>query len=42
MFSGPLKANTEEEKVCYILLWVGDRGRYLQYTWIDIMKDEAK
>jgi hypothetical protein len=25
--SGPLKSKSEEEKVSYLLLWIGDEGR---------------
>ena len=42
MFSGPLKAKTEEEKVSYLLLWVGDKGRDIRHTWTDITADDAK
>ena len=42
MFSGPLKAKTEEEKVSYLLLWVGDKGRDIRHTWSDISADDAK
>ena len=42
MFSGPLKAKTEEEKVSYLLLWVGDKGRDIRHTWTDISADDAK
>ena len=31
MFSGPLKAKTEEEKVSHLLLWVGDKGRDIRH-----------
>ena len=27
IFSGPLKAKSEEEKVSYLLLWVGEKSR---------------
>ena len=42
MFSGPLKAKTEEEKVSYLLLWVGDKGRDIRHTWTDLTADDAK
>ena len=42
MFSGPLKAKTEEEKVSYLLLWVGGKGRDIRHTWTDISADDAK
>ena len=41
-FSGPLKFKTEEEKVSYLLLWVGDKGRDIRHTWTDISVDDAK
>ena len=27
IFQGPLKSKKEEEKVSYLLLWVGEKGR---------------
>lgn len=42
MFSGPLKAKTEEEKVSYLLLWVGDKGRDIRHTWKDIPNGDEK
>ena len=33
IFSGPLKAKSEEEKVSYLLLWIGDQGRQIFRTW---------
>ena len=42
MFSGPLKTKTEEEKVSYLLLWVGDKGRDIRHTWAGISADDAK
>ena len=41
VFSGPLKSKTEEEKVSYLLLWIGDKGRDIQHTWT-LSDDEAK
>ena len=32
MFTGPFKSKTEEEKVSYLLLWVGDKGRDVCHT----------
>ena len=29
---GPLKGKEEEEKVSFLLLWVGDKGRDIRYT----------
>ena len=42
MFSGPLISKTEEEKVSYLSLWVGDKGRDIRHTWTDISADDAK
>lgn len=42
MFSGPLKAKTEEEHVSYFLLWIGDKGRDIHCTWKDISEEDAK
>ena len=43
IFSGPLKRKSEEEKVSYLLLWVGDKGRDIRHTWNDIpVGDEKK
>ena len=42
MFSGPLKAKTEEEKVSYLLLWVGDEGKDIRHTWTDISADDRR
>ena len=30
MFGGPLKAKDEEEQCSYLMIWVGDKGRYTQ------------
>lgn len=43
MFSALLKAKTAEEKVSYLLLWVGDKARDIRHTWNDIpVGDEKK
>ena len=42
IFSGPLKAKTEEEHVSYLLLWVGQRGREIYKTWTGISDADAK
>ena len=42
IFEGPLKAKSEEEKVSYLLLWVGDKGRDVYNTWAKIEGDDAK
>ena len=33
MFKGPLRAKNEEERCCYLMLWVGDKGRRIFSTW---------
>ena len=33
IFSGPLEAKTEAEKVSYLLLWIGEEGRQIYKTW---------
>ena len=42
MFTGPLKGKSEEEKVSYLLLWVGDKGRDIRHTWKDIKAGDEK
>ena len=42
MFTGPLKGKSEEEKVSYLLLWVGDKGRDIRHTWKDIKAVDEK
>ena len=41
IFTGPLKAKSEEEKVSYLLLWIGDQGRQIYRTWT-LSVEEAK
>jgi len=36
IFSGPLKAKSEEEQVSYLLLWIGEQGRQIYQTWTGI------
>lgn len=33
IFRGPLKSKTEDEKLEYLLIWVGDNGRDIQQSW---------
>ena len=33
MFKGPLRAKTEEERCCYLMLWVGEKGRRIFSAW---------
>ena len=40
VFSGPLKG--KEEKVSFLLLWVGDKGRDIRHTWTDISDADSK
>ena len=42
IFSGPLNNKTEEERVSYLLLWIGQPGREIYKTWSDISADDAK
>ena len=42
MSSGPLQSKTEEEKISYLLLWVGDKGKDIRHVWKDISADDAK
>ena len=30
IFSGPLKEKEEEEKIAYILIWVGEKGQIVE------------
>ena len=41
MFNGPLKSKSEEEKVNYLMIWVGDKGREIYGTWT-LTNDEKK
>lgn len=42
IFKGPLKSKSEEEKVSYLLLWVGEKGRDVYNTWAPFEPEEAK
>ena len=42
MFTGALKSRTEQEKCCYLLIWVGQKGRDIYNTWSDISDDDRK
>ena len=42
IFSGPLKAKSEEEQVSYLLLWIGEQGRQIYKTWTGISDGDAK
>ena len=39
IFSGPLKAKTEEEHMSYLLLWFGQKRREIYKTWTGITTD---
>lgn len=39
---GPLKSKSEEKKVSYLLLWVGEKGRDVYNTWAPFEGEEAK
>lgn len=42
IFKGPLKEKSEEEKVAYLLLWIGEKGRDVHATWTGISATDAK
>ena len=42
IFNGPLKEKDEEEKVAYLLLWTGEKGRDIHATWTGISAGDAK
>lgn len=42
IFKGPLEEKSEEIKVTYLLLWVGDKGREIYNTWTGMTNDEKK
>ena len=42
IFSGPLKEKSEQEKVSYLLLWVGEQGRQIYKTWTGISEEDSK
>ena len=42
IFKGPLKSKSEEEKVSYLLLWIGQQGRDVYKTWTGISEENAK
>ena len=33
LFSGPLKEQSEEKKVSFLLLWVDHKGHDIRHTW---------
>ena len=36
IFQGLLEEKSEETKVNYLLLWIGDKGRPIRDTWTDL------
>ena len=42
IFNGPLKEKSEEVKVNYLLLWIGDRGREIRNTWTDLDSEDQE
>lgn len=42
IFKGLLEEKSEEIKVIYLLLWVGDKGCEIYNIWIGMMNDEKK
>lgn len=42
IFKGPLKDKSEEEKVAYLLLWIGEKGRDVHATRTGISATDAK
>ena len=41
LFKGPLRAKNEEERCCYSMLWVGEKGRRIVSTW-DMTETQQK
>ena len=42
IFKGPLADKDEQEKCSYLLLWIGDKGRYIYNTWTDLTMNKKK
>ena len=42
IFKEPLKDKSEEEKVAYLPLWIGEKGRDVHATWTGISATDAK
>ncbi|XP_078518614.1 uncharacterized protein LOC144783789 isoform X1 [Lissotriton helveticus] len=40
VFQGPLRATKEDEKCCYLLIWVGEKGRDIFNSWADIPAED--
>lgn len=41
-FTGPLAAKTTEQKISYLLIWVGEKGRDIFNTWNDLTDANRK
>ena len=41
MFKGPFKKTEGEERVAYVLIWIGEKGRDIHQTW-NLSEDEQK
>ncbi|KAJ1098821.1 hypothetical protein NDU88_003928 [Pleurodeles waltl] len=40
VFQGPLRSTKEDEKCCYLLIWVGEKGRDIFNTWVGIPAED--
>ena len=42
IFAGPLKDKTEEEKVAFLLIWVGEKGQDVSQSWTLTNEEKKK
>ena len=42
VFEGPLKDKTEEEKVAFLLIWVGEKGQDVSQSWTLTNEEKKK
>ena len=42
IFEGPLKDKTEEEKVAFLLIWVGEKGQDVSQSWTLTNEEKKK
>ena len=42
IFEGPLKDKTEEEKVAFLLIWVGELGQDVSQSWTLTNEEKKK
>ena len=42
IFEGPLKDKTEEEKVAFLLIWVGEKGHDVSQSWTLTNEEKKK